>query len=71
MLWNPVVEFSFVVLDYLAAAGVVVLAERESHFGATYEICGTGGVSHEAVSGIVGEPLGCRVLPRQKGMRTL
>jgi hypothetical protein len=49
MMWSPAIEFSFVAWDDLAAAAAVVLAERERHFCAAYEICGTVGMSYEAV----------------------
>lgn len=49
------------------AAAAVVLAEREKHFGAASEVCGTEGMSYEAVCGVAGEVLGRRVVPRRKG----
>jgi uncharacterized protein YbjT (DUF2867 family) len=67
MMWNPDTEFSFVELDDLGAAGARVLDERERHFYATYEICGTEPMSYGDVCEVAGEVIGCMVQPRQKG----
>ncbi len=64
--WDPSVEFSFLALDDLARVGEIVLAERERHFYAKYELCSTMPMSYARGCEIVGTVLGRTVVPRQK-----
>ena len=63
--WDPIVEFSFVALKDLGEVASKVLEEGEKHYGATYEICGTGPVSYNTVCEIIGEKIGKEVVAEQ------
>ena len=63
--WDPSVEFSFVALKDLGEVASKVLDEGEKHYGATYEMCGTGAVSYNTICQIIGEKIGKEVVVEQ------
>ncbi|KAK4544601.1 hypothetical protein LTR36_004173 [Oleoguttula mirabilis] len=68
-LWNPETEFSFVSCRDVGAACANILAEREKHYYATYQLVGTPQpLSYNDAVGIVSTALGKAVKLEQKSI---
>ncbi|KAK5121568.1 hypothetical protein LTR85_004740 [Meristemomyces frigidus] len=66
-LWNPETEFSFVSCRDIGAACANILAQREKHYYATYQLVGTPSpLSYEDAIAIVSKQLGKEVKLEQK-----
>lgn len=64
-LWNPSINFSFIALHDLAAAGATVLEEREKHYFSVYPLCSTMPTSYHKVCDLAGEAIGKKVVAKQ------
>jgi len=62
--WDPAVEFAFIAGPDLGLAAFKVLAERERHFYASYELCGTTHMSHAEQCVIAGKVLEKTITPK-------
>ena len=61
--WDPDTKFAFIALRDLGFAASKFLIEREPHFFAAYDLCGTGLMSHTEQCEIAGKVIGKTITP--------
>lgn len=66
VMWNPEIKFSFVALQDLAEAAVIVINQREKHFRAKYDMVSTDPLSYVEVLKKVGDVLGREIQVERK-----
>lgn len=63
--WDPDIRFALIALADLSQAACKFLLEREAHFYAAYDLCGTGLMSHTEQCAIAGQAMGKTITPER------